>query len=382
MSLISISETSATIRSGISVGSASTVISRVTCSSTPPSLTPGASSVPSSSIATSAWISSSSCTSWRSMCWRLPRTGWSCCSLTTTGTAEEPSISRSNRAWPPAITARISRSPHLEGARLGAAAVDDPGHEAVAPQAARAARAELRAWSGFQGFAIGGHRRERIEKPVARTGNLWDPWIRPMADESKIPKGRVRRSAKLGSVRRRPGRPLCRGPRRPTSPAPRRAAREARAAPHRDGDEDGRRARPDEGRGDEARPVRLLHRHRVHPRGVPRDLPGAAGEAAHRRPGDAVGEGREGARRGVRRRAARGAVRRVRAGGLRRRLDRAGPPRRAARRATGRGQDPVPGDRRGAGRRPPQRRDHGAAGPGARPRARRQGDRRTRSASG
>ena len=42
MSLISIAETSATSRSGISAGSASTVISRVTCSSTPPPLTPGA----------------------------------------------------------------------------------------------------------------------------------------------------------------------------------------------------------------------------------------------------------------------------------------------------------------------------------------------------
>ena len=44
----------------MSVGSASTVISRVTCSSTPPSLTPGASSAPSSSSVTSAWIVSSS----------------------------------------------------------------------------------------------------------------------------------------------------------------------------------------------------------------------------------------------------------------------------------------------------------------------------------
>ena len=59
VSLISIAETSATMRSGISVGSASTVISRVTCSSTPPPLTPGAASAPSSSIATSAWIASS-----------------------------------------------------------------------------------------------------------------------------------------------------------------------------------------------------------------------------------------------------------------------------------------------------------------------------------
>ena len=45
VSPITISETSTVICSGISVGSASTVTSRVTCSSTPPSLTPGAWSV-------------------------------------------------------------------------------------------------------------------------------------------------------------------------------------------------------------------------------------------------------------------------------------------------------------------------------------------------
>ena len=41
VSPITISETSTSIRSGISVGSASTVTSRVTCSSTPPSLDAG-----------------------------------------------------------------------------------------------------------------------------------------------------------------------------------------------------------------------------------------------------------------------------------------------------------------------------------------------------
>ena len=79
--------------------------------------------------------------------------------------------------------------------------------------------------------------------------------------------------------------------------------------------------------------------------------------------------------RGVRRRTAVGALRRVRDRGLRRRLDRPGASRRAARRPPGRGEDPVPGDRRGARGRPAQRRHAGAAGPGARPRPRRQGDR-------
>ena len=74
VSLITISETSTVIRSGISVGSASTVISRVTCSSTPPSRTPGAWSVPSSSIATSDSIASSRRTSRQSRWMTSPRT--------------------------------------------------------------------------------------------------------------------------------------------------------------------------------------------------------------------------------------------------------------------------------------------------------------------
>ena len=61
------------------------------------------------------------------------------------------------------------------------------------------------------------------------------------------------------------------------------------------------RARRDEGRRDEDRPDRVLHRHRLPAPRVPRDLPGAARQAAHRRAGDALGEGPRGARGGVRR---------------------------------------------------------------------------------
>ena len=50
VSPICISPMSCTIDSGIAVGSASTFSSRVICSSTPPSLTPGASSVPSAPV--------------------------------------------------------------------------------------------------------------------------------------------------------------------------------------------------------------------------------------------------------------------------------------------------------------------------------------------
>ena len=57
----------------------------------------------------------------------------------------------------------------------------------------------------------------------------------------------------------------------------------------------------DEGRGDEARAVRLLHRHRIPSRRVPRDLPGAALQAADRSARDALEEGREGAGGRVRR---------------------------------------------------------------------------------
>ena len=63
----------------------------------------------------------------------------------------------------------------------------------------------------------------------------------------------------------------------------------------------GRHARHDEGRGDEDGPARLLHRHRLPARGIPRAVPGQAGGAAHHRPADAVGEGPQGARAGVRR---------------------------------------------------------------------------------
>ena len=86
---------------------------------------------------------------------------------------------------------------HLEGPRLGAAAVDDARHETAAPQAAGGPGAELRAGSGLQGFAGSGHRTGEDRETDGKE-NLWEPSF--VADESKIPKGRVRRSAKLGSI--------------------------------------------------------------------------------------------------------------------------------------------------------------------------------------
>ena len=88
----------------------------------------------------------------------------------------------------------------LEGAGLRAAGVDDARNEAVAAQAPGGAGAELRARSGFQGFACGCHRTGEDRETAAdgTCGNLQPRF--PMADENKIPKGRVRRSAKLGSI--------------------------------------------------------------------------------------------------------------------------------------------------------------------------------------
>ena len=265
-----------------------------------------------------------------------------------------PSISRSKSACPAASTVPRVALGDLERRAPPRRRCRRRRGRALAPQAAAGAGAELGPRAARRAFRAGRPSgREDREAPKAFR----------MADESKIPKGRVRRSAKLGSVMGVQGARYAGTKAANVAPVRGEQPGAARAAPPRDRDEDGRRAGPDEGRGDEARPVRLLHRHRVHPRGVPRDLPGAAGEAAHRRAGDALGEGRQGARGGVRRRAALGAVRRHRAGGVRRRLDRPGAPRRAARRAAGGGEDPVPGDRRGARGRPAQRRHDRAPGP-------------------
>ncbi len=129
-----------------------------------------------------------------------------------------------------------------------------------------------------------------------------------------------------------------------------------------------RRTRRDEGRGDEAGPARLLHRHRVpapaSTREIYQEQLAKLRTEAPSMPWEKVAKVLRG---GVRRRAARGAVRRDRARGVRRGLDRPGAPRHAARRAQGRGQDPVPGGRRGARGRSAQRGNDGRAWPGRSP---------------
>ena len=75
VSLICMPETSCVIVSGMSPGSASMLTSRVSWESTPPSLTPGASSAPMSSSTTVVWIVSFMFTRRKSTCTMSPRTG-------------------------------------------------------------------------------------------------------------------------------------------------------------------------------------------------------------------------------------------------------------------------------------------------------------------
>jgi predicted unusual protein kinase regulating ubiquinone biosynthesis (AarF/ABC1/UbiB family) len=85
----------------------------------------------------------------------------------------------------------------LEGTRLIPAAVDNAGDYPLSPHAARVARSKIRTGGSVQRFASASHRtgedRERAENGTCDT-------LSPVADESKIPKGRLRRSAKLGSI--------------------------------------------------------------------------------------------------------------------------------------------------------------------------------------
>ena len=108
----------------------------------------------------------------------------------------------------------------LEGARFGAAGVDDAGNQPPAPQAAGGARAELRAGSGLQSFACGGHRTGE-DRETARNGTCANlrPW--PTTRRSPRDGSAARPSWARSSACRAPATPA---PRRPTSPAPRRAA--------------------------------------------------------------------------------------------------------------------------------------------------------------
>ena len=175
------------------------------------------------------------------------------------------------------------------------------------------------------------------------------------------------------------GRALRRHPGTQSRPRPRRGRARARAAPHGGRGADGRDAGADEGRRDEDRPTRLVHRHRVPASGVPRALPGQARHAALHGAADAVEEGAGGARRGVGGSRG-GALRGLRARRRRGRLDRPGAQGGATGRQASGGEGAVP--RRGGGDRGrhAERRADPAARQGLCARARREG--RGRGAEG
>jgi hypothetical protein len=115
VSLICICDTSTWIASGMSVGSASMFSSRVICSSTPPSFTPGASSVPRNSTPTTAEIACLRSTRRKSTCSVSLRTGWTCVSLSTAGVASPPPTDSSITAPRAASAWRSARSSTANG---------------------------------------------------------------------------------------------------------------------------------------------------------------------------------------------------------------------------------------------------------------------------
>ena len=275
---ISMPLTSTTMASGIAVGSASMLSWWLTCSSTPPSLTPGASSTPSMCTPTCVWIFSSRRTSSRSMWMISSRTGSSWRSLTITGSVL-PSTFRSISAEPSTSTWRRTRAFTLndDGVLLARAAVDHARDDALAAQAARGAGAALGTRFDFEcGSASLGHAAGQFSDPsYPRRGVARRRQLDPQGPDPAHGAGR------LGG--RHPGRPLRRHARRQPGALARGGRRRAGAPPPRGRRADGRHARAHEGRGDEDRPARLLHRHRVPAARVPRPLPGAPGPAAHRR---------------------------------------------------------------------------------------------------
>src|SRR5215210_475465 len=110
VSFISILETSCWMTSGRSSGSASTLTSRVSWLSTPPSLTPGASSPPTRSSTAVEWMGCDMSTRSRSTWIASPRTGWFWTSLTMTGVALPPSTARSRTEPECASAARSVRA--------------------------------------------------------------------------------------------------------------------------------------------------------------------------------------------------------------------------------------------------------------------------------
>ena len=291
---ISIPDTSTVMKSGMSVGSASMLSWCVTCSITPPSLMPGASSTPSMWSATGAWIFSSRRTSSRSMCMTSPRTGCSCWSFTITGRVLPPAISRSISADPSTSTWRSTRWSTLNDVQSPSVPpYTTPGttpsrrsrRTARLPRSARSSTASVgRLESAIRRASVAG-----AEGPTYPQRGLGA--ARRQLDSRPDASAARRRWARR-SARRAPATP---GPAPPTSPAPRRRRRRRSTRRHLEAAERMvRDARANEGRGDEDGAARLVHRHRVPARRVPRALPGAARHAAHLGAADALEEGANG----------------------------------------------------------------------------------------
>ena len=125
-------------RVGNVVGQRLDVSSRNCCSSTPPSLTPGASSTPVSSRNTVAWILTSRRTRSRSICTVTLVTGWRTSSLTTTGLTA--AFDRQVHHGAGVRQRKTQRPPEPRSHRILAAAVDDAEDLAGAAQAPRLTR--------------------------------------------------------------------------------------------------------------------------------------------------------------------------------------------------------------------------------------------------
>ena len=227
---ISIPETSTVMKSGMSVGSASMLSWWVTCSITPPSLTPGASSAPSMWTATGAWIFSSRRTSSRSMCMTSPRTGWSCWSLTITGAVLPPPTFRSISAEPSTSTWRSTRGVDLERRAVAVgAAVDHAGHDARrgAAGARRGCRCSGRSSTAECGSLGVGHPARQCSGGRVPTY----PHLRRGATRRQLDSGRTGPPDRGGGIgARHPGRALRRHPRRQPRALARGGRRGARQA--------------------------------------------------------------------------------------------------------------------------------------------------------
>ena len=266
------------MRSGMSVGSALTFSSRVTCSSTPPSLTPGATSTPSISSGDHRFDLLVQAHLQQVDVQHLPAHRVPVLVLDDHGLAAAAVDLDVEQRVPlgehPAQAARVD----LERDGIGAGSVDHAGHEAVAaqppvrPRAALLARAERQ-----QGSLSGCHQRRILA--VTAAGSRGIASLSAMADDPSdrsIPKSRLGPLGEARHARGRRGRAVrrhqgggCRALQGEAARADGRNRAGVRRAPRR-------HARHDEGRRDEDGAARLLHRHRLPARGVPRAVPGEA----------------------------------------------------------------------------------------------------------